>query len=104
MQATLRFSLEKRQISTPRYHLPGPLTPKADSGGYHGTMGIDADLMHGAKKAVRAMIDWLESDHHLSREDAYILCSLAGDLKIHEIVDAGIWNVGFTLPLNSIRE
>ena len=33
-------------------------------------------------------------------EDAYLLCSLAGDLKIHEIVDAGVWNVGMTLPLN----
>ena len=27
-----------------------------------------------------------------------MLCSLAGDLKILEIVDAGVWNVGFTLP------
>ena len=27
------------------------------------------------------------------------MCSLAGDLRIHEIVDAGVWNVGMTLPL-----
>lgn len=26
-------------------------------------------------------------------------CSLAGNLKIHEIVDAGVWNVGMTMPL-----
>ena len=36
--------------------------------------------------------------HGLSREDAYMLCSLAGDLKILEIVDAGVWNVGMLLP------
>ena len=27
-----------------------------------------------------------------------MLCSLAGDLKIYEIVDAGMWNVGMTMP------
>ena len=44
------------------------------------------------------MVDWIESEHGLSREDAYMLCSLAGDLKIFEVVDAGMWNVGMTLP------
>jgi acetamidase/formamidase len=44
------------------------------------------------------MIEWLSAEHRLSREDAYVLCSLAGDLRIHELVDAGVWNVGFTLP------
>jgi acetamidase/formamidase len=29
-----------------------------------------------------------------------VLCSLAGDLHIHEIVDAGVWNVGMTIPLD----
>ena len=62
-------------------------------------MGIDPDLMEGARKAVRNMIAWLVDEHGLTREDAYILCSLAGDLRIHEIVDAGVWNVGMTLPL-----
>jgi acetamidase/formamidase len=27
-----------------------------------------------------------------------VLCSLAGDLKIFEIVDSGVWNVGCTVP------
>ena len=36
----------------------------------------------------------------LSRREAYVLCTLAGDLKIFEIVDAGVWNVGFTIPLS----
>jgi acetamidase/formamidase len=100
MEATLRLSLRKETIAAPHFHVPGPLTPRTDEGGYHGTMGIDPDLMEGARKAVRAMIDWLESEHGLSREDAYALCSLAGDLKILEVVDAGVWNVGFTMPLS----
>jgi acetamidase/formamidase len=44
------------------------------------------------------MIELVGAEHGVSREDAYVLCSLAGDLKIFEIVDAGVWNVGMTLP------
>jgi acetamidase/formamidase len=98
MQATLRLRAHRRTISTPRFVVPGPLTPRTDAGGYYGTMGIDGDLMQGAKTAVRGMIELIVDGHGLSREDAYVLCSLAGDLKILEIVDAGVWNVGFTLP------
>lgn len=100
MRATLRFRLHHRSISVPQFRAPGPLTSQSDDAGYHATMGIDADLMQGAKQATRAMIDWLCDEHGLSREDAYILCSVAGDLKVLEIVDAGVWNVGMTLPLN----
>jgi acetamidase/formamidase len=98
MHATLRFGLRRQTISTPRFVVPGPLTPRTDAGGYYGTMGIHADLMQGAKEAVRGMIELVGQEHGLAREDAYMLCSLAGDLKIFEIVDAGVWNVGFTLP------
>jgi acetamidase/formamidase len=98
MQATLRFELRRQTISTPRFIVPGALTPRTDAGGYYGTMGIHADLMQGAKEAVRGMIELVVQEHGLAREDAYVLCSLAGDLKILEIVDAGVWNVGFTMP------
>ena len=99
MGATLRFNLLKRTLAVPQFRVPRSARRGDDLGGYHGTMGIDDDLMEGAKTAVRAMIEWIEDEHGLSREDAYVLCSLAGDLKILEIVDAGVWNVGFTLPL-----
>ena len=46
------------------------------------------------------MIEWIVARHGLTRQDAYMLCSLAGDLKILEVVDAGVWNVRFTLPLS----
>ena len=47
-----------------------------------------------ARIAVRNMIALLGERHGLEPRDAYMLCSLAGDLKIFEIVDAGMWNVG----------
>ena len=97
MRATLRLTLLKRPSPTPAYRTSGPVF---DQGPHHGTMGISPDLMEGARIAVRSMIDWLASAHGLAREDAYVLCSIAGNLHIHEIVDAGTWNVGFTMPLS----
>ncbi|MCE2472051.1 MAG: acetamidase/formamidase family protein [Anaerolineae bacterium] len=40
----------------------------------------------------------------MSRSQAYILCSVAGDLKISEIVDAPNWVVSFHMPLALFRE
>jgi acetamidase/formamidase len=99
MRSSLRFTLEKRSIPAPSWRSTGSLTPLSDVAGYHATMGIHEDLMEGAREAVRAMIAWVVEEHGLSREDAYVLCSLAGDLKIVEIVDAGVWNVAMTMPL-----
>ena len=99
MRASLRFTVESRTIAAPCFRTAGPLLAADERAGHYGTMGIAADLMEGARIAVRAAIDWLEAEHGLSRREAYVLCSLAGDLKIFEVVDAGVWNVGFTLPL-----
>lgn len=100
MTATLRFTVEQRTIPAPYFQTAGPLTPRVDAGGHHGAMGIAPDLMEGTRKAVSAMVEWIVAEHGLSRQDAYMLCSLAGDLKILEVVDAGTWNVGLTLPLS----
>lgn len=46
------------------------------------------------------MIDYLVDEHGLSREDAYALCSLAGDLKIAEVVDVPHMLVTMHMPKN----
>jgi acetamidase/formamidase len=102
MRAVLRFGLLKRPLEAPAYLVPARSTAR-DRGAYFGTMGIGPNLFEGAKAAVRAMIGWLGEEHGIGAEDAYILSSLAGDLHIHEIVDAGVWNVGFTLPLSTFE-
>jgi acetamidase/formamidase len=104
MRATLRFTVEKRTIPVPYFRTSGALTPLAEGAGHQGSMGINPDLMQGTRMAVRAMVDWLVAEHGLSRQDAYVLCSLAGDLKILEVVDAGVWNVGMTMPLSIFTE
>ncbi len=40
------------------------------------------------------MIGCLTNEYDLVDEEAYILCSVAGDLRIHEVVDAPNWVVG----------
>ena len=77
---------------------PGSLTPRVDADGWYATFGVEPDLMVGAQAAVRAMIDHLVRERGLTREDAYILCSLAGDLKITEVVDIPNWMVGMFVP------
>jgi acetamidase/formamidase len=44
------------------------------------------------------MIDHLVRERGLSREEAYIVCSVAADLKISEIVDAPNWIVSAFMP------
>ena len=97
MTATLRLTLQQRSIPVPSFESPGP--PLSMNGPYHGTMSFGSDLYEAARGAVRAMITWLGDAHGLSPQDAYVLCSVAGDLHIHEIVDAGVWNLGMTMPL-----
>jgi acetamidase/formamidase len=100
MRATLRFTVEHRAIPAPRFQTAGPLLKIDERAGHFGAMGIDPDLMQGARTAVRGAIAWLHDEHGLTAREAYVLCSLAGDLKILEIVDSGVWNVGFTIPLS----
>ena len=61
MQATLRFRLE-RSDPGPAFRVPAAVGSR---GPYYGTMGIDADLMEGARTAVRNMIAWLVDEHGL---------------------------------------
>ena len=100
MYAALRFRLEKgRTIPCAQYRTaPGSLTRHVDHGAWYGTTGLGGDLYVAAQDATRAMIDHLGTEHGLSPEDAYLLCSLVVDLKISEIVDAGVYIVSALLP------
>jgi acetamidase/formamidase len=44
------------------------------------------------------MIDHLVRERGFSREEAYVVCSVAVDLRISEIVDAPNWIVSAFLP------
>ncbi|MFZ0639785.1 MAG: acetamidase/formamidase family protein [Candidatus Acidiferrales bacterium] len=63
------------------------LWPRAETPEYYVTMGINADLSKATEMAVHEMIDFLIREKHLSRDDAYMLSSVAADLHISELVD-----------------
>jgi acetamidase/formamidase len=99
MNVTLGFDLIKQMpLSMPRFSTQGPVTRHLDAKGYEVTTGIGPDLMTGARNAVSNMIDLLAQLHGLSVDDAYMLCSVAGDLRISEIVDMPNWVVSFYFP------
>ena len=56
--------------------------------------------MEAARNATRHMITHLHETYGIPREEAYILCSVAVDLKISEIVDAPNWVVSAFLPMS----
>jgi len=99
METTIRFKLHKgKTIAEPRYELPGPPTPEADSRGYYVTTGFAPDLTEASKKAINYMIEYLMDTYRLEAKDAYMLCSLAVDLRINEIVNAPNYLVSAFLP------
>jgi acetamidase/formamidase len=104
MAFSLRFDVKKGQSLRPwSYQFetpPGPLQPKNDERGYFAITALGPDLMDNAKNALRDMIQWLGREHGLSREDAYVLCSLAADLKISQIVDQPNYGVSLYLALS----
>lgn len=99
MRATVRLTVRKDiQVQEPQFLTAGPLAARTNTAAYYATDGIGPDLMEAARNAVRHMIDHLQRTCGLSRPDAYMLCSVAVDLKICEIVDAPHWLISAFLP------
>ena len=61
--------------------------PRAETPTHYISMGFDDDLSVATHKAVREMVDFLVTQKHMSRDDAYMLVSVAGDVDITELVD-----------------
>jgi acetamidase/formamidase len=94
-----KFDLVKgANLAFPRFTTPGPVTRHLDGKGYEVTTGIGPDLFAGARAAVSAMIDLLGKRYNMAAVDAYMLCSVCGDLRISEIVDMPNWVVSFYFP------
>jgi acetamidase/formamidase len=99
MEVSLRLSVRRDfRIDAPQYRVPPGALPRAEGTGFHVSTGVASDLMEATRGAVRATMEQLVDRHGLSREEAYALCSVAVDLRIHEVVDAPNWVVGAFLP------
>jgi acetamidase/formamidase len=75
---TLEFVVRK-DLKTPY--------PRAETPTQYITMGFDDDLAAATHKAILNMVEFIAAEKHLSRDDAYMLTSVAGDVHITEVVD-----------------
>jgi formamidase len=91
---TVRFSVHHTPTPTlllPHYEVPARTTPASfvatgislDDGGAAEWMDINV----ATRRALLALIDHLSARHGLSREAAYVLASVAADLRLSQVVD-----------------
>jgi formamidase len=59
----------------------------------------DLDLNLAARRALLELLAWLEHERGLEREPAYVLMSVAAELRVSEVVDAPNALVSAALPL-----
>jgi acetamidase/formamidase len=71
--------------------------PRAETPTHFIVMGLDRDLTHAAKIAVREAIDFLTTQKNLTPDDAYMLASIAVDFNITQLVD-GVKGVHGMIP------
>ena len=81
LTGTFRFIVHKDQ------HL---LWPRAETPTAYITMGFSTDLNKATEMALHNMLDFLETQKHLTRDQAYQLASVAVDLDITQLVDTNV--------------
>jgi acetamidase/formamidase len=64
--------------------------PRAETPTHYITMGFSPDLKEATEHALRDMIDFLVEEKHMTRDDAYMLSSVAVDLDITQLVDGNV--------------
>jgi acetamidase/formamidase len=83
LETSLRGTFELRLRKGQRLRWPRAETPT-----HYIAMGLNEDLDEATRLAVREMVDFLVAEKKMSRDDAYMLCSLAADLHVTQAVDA----------------
>ena len=76
--------------------------PRGETSTHYIAMGLNEDLTEAGMLAVREAIDFLVNEKHLSREDAYMLCSVAVDFNITQAVD-GVKGFHAMIPKNIFK-
>ncbi|KAF9496862.1 hypothetical protein BDN71DRAFT_1488320 [Pleurotus eryngii] len=87
VKARLAICKDKPYTKTPHY----TTTEAVSREDYYCTTGIDSDIKTATRAAVRYMIDYLFAEHQLGGTEAYMLCGIAEDLKLHEEVRRNVY-------------
>ena len=101
MRASVRLTIRRDlPITGPEFLTPEGTPAERPVGRRYATDGIGPDVREAARDATRRMIDWLGREHGVVPIDAYLLCSVAVDLRISEIVDVPNFVVTAHCPLS----
>jgi acetamidase/formamidase len=88
--ATLRFHLRQGAATAePQARISRLESPFTESR-WHVTMSSDPDLGVASKNAIRYLIEWLVREYALDPRDAYVLCSVAAELRISQLVNRSV--------------
>ena len=100
IEAPMTFTYRLRVIK----NKPSIKEPQYETDDYYAVTGFGETIDIATKKAVNYMIDHLSNNYDISAEDAYMLCSLVGDLKIAEVVDVPNMLVTMHFPKSVINQ
>jgi acetamidase/formamidase len=93
IEAQMRFIVELNVIKGKKIQ-----EPQYETDDYYATTGFDTTIDGAAKKAVKYMVNYLVEEKGMKPNEAYVLCSLAGDLHIAEVVDVPHMLVSVHMP------
>jgi acetamidase/formamidase len=98
MTVTARFDLrDDLDVAEVEIRRSAPRQPLA--GEVHIMTAHGPDLFASTQRATKYLVEWVGREFGLGASDAYIICSIAADLHISEVVDAPNWLVSMHLPL-----
>lgn len=100
MDVRLRVTISEDVSVTEPYLLTTPkLTPAAyDGKPWHAFISSGPDIMECAKGATRRTIDYLQKRLGLSAEQAFVVCSVAMDIKFSQVVNVPHYTATAYLP------
>ncbi|EGN97540.1 hypothetical protein SERLA73DRAFT_184283 [Serpula lacrymans var. lacrymans S7.3] len=98
MKVTVRLTVRKDKpyTKTPHFSCTSAAAPEGID--YYCTTGVNSDIKEATRAAVRNMVEYLTNEYNLDKVEAYMLCSVAGDLRMHEVVDMPNYVVGMMMP------
>ena len=99
LTATLRLELVPGQAPDTPQFTTAARRVRRGGGGWFGVSAIGEDLLLASREAVRGLIAHLVATRGLAREAAYVLVSVAADLRVNEVVNAPAFVVSAQIPL-----
>ena len=90
---TLRFCVHKNySLAAPLIETPAPRSPEADEGSWI-VVESATDAVSAARAATSRMIDLLAGKWGFSEVHAYLLCSVAMNLRLSQVVNEPMFTV-----------